>query len=85
MHDMWGHMQGWGWGSWWVMGLFCLLVTAAVVVLIIWAIGAAGRGRSKGGPPVPKSETPLDILKRRYANGELTDEEYEEKRRRLSQ
>ncbi len=39
--------------------------------------------------PVPRStarryrETPLDVLQRRYAEGELTTEEYEERRMRL--
>lgn len=28
----------------------------------------------------PKEESPMDILKRRFANGEITEEEYEERK-----
>ncbi len=30
---------------------------------------------------IDKEESPLDILKRRYANGEITKEQYEEQKR----
>jgi len=33
--------------------------------------------------PVPTSETPVDILKARYAHGEISREEYEQMHRDL--
>ncbi len=44
---------------------------------------SAPGGRSGGHAP-PSAESPLDILKRRYARGELTKSEYEAMRDDLS-
>lgn len=82
MHDMWGHMEGWG--GYWLMGLVCLLVVVGLVLLIVWAFRAPGSKRAGEGAP-PSAESPLEILKKRYAQGELSDEEFEEKKRRLTQ
>jgi putative membrane protein len=62
---------GWFWGMhlfWW---LFWFLIIASFFSLLT---------------PVPRNkarETPLQILKRRYAAGEISTEEYEERRQRL--
>lgn len=53
--------------------IFWLLILVGIVLLIVWL---AGRGRPAGGISGP-SETPLDILKTRYARGEITREEFE--------
>ena len=65
---MWpGHM---GWmGSWmvvwWIAGL-------AVLMLLVWIVA-----RAAAGPPARTEETPEQILKRRYARGEIDREDYE--------
>lgn len=65
-----------GWDGWWHMG-FMWLFWSLVIVLIVWLIvRAPGRGL-----PTGDHETPEQILKRRYARGEVEKEEYE---RRLS-
>jgi putative membrane protein len=77
---MWHMGDGWGW--WMIYGLVFMI---AFWVIIAWAIGSAGR-RPPGdsaAPPRHGEPTALQILERRYANGDLTDEEFEEKRRRL--
>jgi putative membrane protein len=76
------HMMWWG-GGWYAMilgPLFMILVLAvliaAVVLLVRWA----------GGPwqgAVPPGRTPLDILKERFARGEIDKEEFEQRRRVL--
>ena len=59
--------------------LFWLVVAAGVALLIVWAITSSSRHTlpatpTPGGSP---RETPLDILARRFASGEITAEEYE--------
>lgn len=77
---MWHMSDSWGW--WMTFGM---LMMAAFWIIVIWAVIALVRR-----PPDPPERTRLDheptareILERRYARGELTDEEFEEKRRRL--
>ena len=78
----WGpHMMGWG-GGWntvifgpLLMILFLALLIAAVVLLVRWLGGS--RGSTSPG------QTPLDILKERFARGEIDKEEFEERRRIL--
>ncbi len=59
----------------WIIGLVVLVV---IVVLIFMAM------RPKGNTPVPKYKSPMDILKKRYAKGEISKEEYEEKKRQIT-
>jgi putative membrane protein len=68
-----------GWGGHWFGGLLMLLFW----VLIIVGIAALVRGflpRSGGVSPAAP-ESPLEILKRRYAKGEVDKAEFEEKKR----
>ncbi|MCL4489264.1 MAG: SHOCT domain-containing protein [Chloroflexi bacterium] len=44
---------------------------------------ASDCGRRRIGVVGPPRETPLDILKARYARGELSTEQFEEMKRRL--
>ena len=77
MWDGW-HMGGWGWG-WGILwvALFWALVIAGLVLLV--------RYLARSNQPVgPRGEQPLEILKRRYARGEISREEFEEKKRDLS-
>lgn len=87
--DRWGcgpHMGWWG-GGWWGMifgPLFMILmlavVIAVVVLLVRWLGGASHGAFGHQGPP---SRTALDILKDRYARGEINKDEFEERRRVL--
>jgi uncharacterized membrane protein len=71
----------------WVLPLF-LLVVAGVAVLAIWAIRESARPHPVGPPrmlvdqmaTLTSRETPLEILARRFASGEITAEEYERAR-----
>lgn len=69
MHGFWG--MGWGW----IIGLILL-------VLIIWMVARMG-GRSNHPSGTSRGATPLDILKERYARGEIDKEEYERRKRDL--
>lgn len=68
-------MMGGGWTGmgavgWLVMLLFWGLLIVGVVLVVRW-LWDRGRPAAGAGP----SETPLDILKRRYARGEINKEE----------
>jgi len=76
---MMGDWGGWGWGmgfGWIFMILFWALVILGVVALARWILST---GTSAGGAGRP----PLDILKERYARGEITRDQYEQMRRDL--
>ncbi|MCZ7574395.1 MAG: SHOCT domain-containing protein [Ardenticatenaceae bacterium] len=81
----------WGQGIGWVwmigMGLAMLLFWGGLIVLIVFGVQALARsgrreGSAVGSPSTDK--TALDILKERYARGEITKAEYEEMRRDLA-
>lgn len=71
--------------------LFMLLFVFLIIGLAVWLIsllfprhvnsGSAGTSGSTGQRPyASQQELPLDILKKRYARGEITRAEYEEMR-----
>lgn len=74
-------MSGWGMGygffGWLMMFLFWILIIAAVVLGVRWFID---QGKLKGSSV---EETPLDILKKRFASGEIDKDEFETMRREL--
>ena len=63
------------------MGLAMLIfwvVVLLIVVFVVWTLlGRAGSGSSSA------QESVLDILKKRYARGEISKEEFEHKRKEL--
>jgi putative membrane protein len=61
-----------------LMSLFWLLVIAGVVLLIV---SFTRRGQVTGLGPGPSGSRALEILKERYAKGEITRDQYEEMRR----
>lgn len=77
-------MGGWygggmGVGVWMIMGLFWLVLLAA----IIWAVVRLLPARH--GEVAPGRETPEDILDRRFARGEIDLETYQAQRSALQQ
>ena len=74
----WGMMGGFGWGGF--MPIFMIIFWG----LGIWGIVALVRGLSAPrGSDSSKADSALDVLKRRYARGEINKEEYEEKKKDL--
>lgn len=88
-------MMGFGPGMW---GLGALVMIAFWVIVIggaVWLVMTLGRAnQSAAASNQPhalmtstagvSNSTPLDILKTRYAKGEITNEQFEEMRRDLS-
>ncbi len=65
-------------GYWFGMSFFWWVFWVAVIVAFFAFLTPVSRSRSRS-----RSLDPLDILKRRYAAGELTTAEYDERRARL--
>lgn len=85
---MWHAMDGWGWGWTWgigmVHGLLWWIFVILGIVLLVRLLARGGGGGAVPQPPLPApAETALDILKKRYARGEIDKAEFEEKRRDL--
>jgi putative membrane protein len=72
-------MTGDGMGVWMLFSLvFWILVIVGIVLLVVWVVQKAlggGAGGTEGSA--------LEILKKRYASGEISKEEFEEKKRDL--
>ena len=66
--------------GWWMLfgGLLSVVVWGAVIYLVVTLIRAPTRGRH------PIHDDPVEILKRRYASGEIDRDEYERVRRDLA-
>lgn len=85
----WGpHMMGWGGGYAMIFGpffmiLFLAVLVALAVVLVRW-LGGPWPGTY---PPhqSPPARTALDILKERFARGEIDKAEFEDRRRVLGE
>jgi len=82
---MWGEtgMMGWGWGGGWGMlgaahmVLWWVLLILGIAVLAKWLFrSGTPDGRATGG-------NALEILKERYARGEIGKDEFEQKKRDL--
>jgi len=76
------HQVSWGgliFGALLTIAFWGVLVMLAVV-LVRALLGPHGRHDTIQMPPMGQSKTALDILKERYARGELTKEEYERMR-----
>lgn len=74
-----GMMDGYGYGmssGMWILGaIFWILILVGLVLLIKYLWEGAG---AKGA-----QESAFDILKKRYAKGEINKEEFEEKKKYL--
>lgn len=74
---MWGYYgnSGWWWG-----GAVHMLLMWGVFILIIAALAKWVFGKPTD-TPAPRGKGALEILKERYARGEIDREEFDQKRR----
>lgn len=81
------HPHHWDWGGGWggmILGPFMMILLVALIVMIVvlalrW-LGSSGHTATPHGS-APKA--PLDILKTRFARGEIDKDEFEDRRRIL--
>ena len=77
--------MGFGLGG---FGLIIMLIFWVVIIgLAVWFLSTlfprATNQASNTSPQAGRTESPLEVLQRRYARGEITKAEYEEMRRDL--
>lgn len=68
------HWMDWS-GGWLMMIFWWVLIILGIVLLVKWISDQKGKTRHE--------ESALDILKKRYASGEISKEEFEEKKKHL--
>jgi len=71
----WGHMMTYGYG-----GGFMWLIVLVLVGVVIYFLFQVSKSKGSDGSII---ETPLDILKKRYAKGEIDKEEFDRKKKDL--
>jgi len=89
-----GAISGWQGSGWGMMGpgmmggfgtmFFMPILWIVVIGLIVWAVVAAVRRPGESDSSTRQADSALEVLKRRYARGEIDKEEYEEKKRDLA-
>jgi putative membrane protein len=78
---MWGY-EGLGFGGG-GMGIGMLVFWGLIIAAVVMLVRGLGGGSSEGEVRA-FHDTPLDILRERYAKGEIDRSEFEAKRRELS-
>ena len=67
-----GH--GWGMGWWWIIGII-------IVIAVVWVVIKSMNQKTVSSQSTEKSA--LDVLKERYAKGEIDKQEFEERKKDL--
>lgn len=85
---MWGYgpgsgLMGWGYGSFGLLHMmFWIIILGAIIAAVAWF------ARSTTPPdmhqPDPRQSASLDVLKERYARGEMNRDEYLQKKQDIS-
>lgn len=76
---MWDY--GGGWGAW-PMFFVTMVFVAAMVAAVVFLVRGTTGGQTPRSP-TPEGLSPKDILKRRYASGEIDREEFQQRLRDL--
>ncbi|MBO0341047.1 SHOCT domain-containing protein [Flagellimonas profundi] len=71
MHDF--NWHNWGSGMMWFIWIPLILVGVWIILKLM----------KTNGFNEQKKESPLEILKRRYANGEISTQEYEQRKKMI--
>jgi len=75
----------WQWHTWWVFPMFMPILWIVIIGLGLYFIfGRRGSRRTWELGPGPEPETALDILKKRYAKGEISKAEFDQMKRDIS-
>ena len=73
----WGHMMGPGFG-----GMIMWILFLIAIILIVYVLVRVSKTGGLGSSP---HETPLDVIKKRYAKGEITKDQFDEMKKDLGE
>lgn len=74
----------WGWGHMIFGSLMMVLFWGGIILIIVLAVRWLGHGPSHGAGSSQPDSRALDILRERFARGEIDQEEFENRKRMLS-
>lgn len=81
--------QGWGWDWGWghmIFGsLMMILFWGGMILLVVLVVRWLGVGSAGGSGAAPPYRSARDILEERFARGEIDKDEFEERKRLLSE
>ena len=81
-----GHgFMGGHWGGWFMGPAMMLVAVVVVAVVVLWIVRQSSDNASRhpGDQYGSPEKTPLDILKERFAKGEIDKAEFDERRKVL--
>jgi len=70
-----------GWGSGWA--IVCMVTVIAIIALVAWAIVALTNRRDSRDDREASSPDALAVLERRFANGEIDENDYKRRHKLL--
>jgi len=70
----WGHMMGYGGYGGIFMWIFLIIIVAVILYFVV------NRGKTTGTLTGSEKESSSEILKKRYARGEITKEEFDKRK-----
>ncbi len=75
----WGHpmMGGWGFGAMSWLGPIMMFVFLGLIVLVLVLLARRLWSPAQHGAGTAAAESPLEVLKRRYAEGDIGRDEFE--------
>lgn len=81
---MYGYSGGGDWfGHTLFGGFFMIIVWVAVIFFVVWVVRELSTGSRNSGGRTDGGKAALDILKERYAKGELTKEQFESMKKEI--
>ena len=82
--DYWHYGWDWGWGHMLFGSLMMILFWGGIILVIVLAVRWLGGRSSQDAAPAAPRRSAFDILDERFAGGEIDQEEFEERKRLLT-